>query len=164
MRRLCAALLFVVLLSVNRSPMLACWCSDGANWTNPEEAQKFLVKEFEDAITVFSGEVITADTSRVRIKVEKIWKGDFKEEITLSTGARKIAASRGSGEDLISVSTCDYRFEIGKKYLVFAKINEGKMLARRCGGTDLLEDSGRTIAYIGEIQTPRNSDRGKRNE
>ena len=80
MRRLCLVLLLALLLLANRDNAFACFCSDGANWTNPGEAKKFLVKEFSGAAIVFSGEVVTLDRFKVKIKVEKFWKGDIKPE------------------------------------------------------------------------------------
>jgi len=150
MRRLWIVALLTLLSLANRDNAHACLCSDGANWTNPGEARKFLDKEFSEAVIVFSGAVVTRDMFKVRIKAEKFWKGNVKEEITLSTGARIIPRKDSDNEDLISISTCDYKFEVGKKYLVFVKNIDGELITRRCSGTNLLDDSSKTVTYLNE--------------
>lgn len=152
MRKVCIVALLSLLSLANRDNAFACPCSDGANWENPGEARKFLDKEFSDAVMVFSGEVITLNRLKIRIKAEKFWKGDVKEEVTLATGTRIIPRKNRNDENLISISTCDYRFEVGKKYLVFAKNIDGELGSRRCSGTSLLSDSSETVSYLNEKQ------------
>src|SRR5262245_34611634 len=113
MRRPCLAVLLVLLLPVAHEHALACWCSDGIDWSNPAKARKFLIKEFGEATAVFSGEVVMLDTFKLKIKVDRFWKGASTEEVTMSTGAKKLPRNGRSKEDLISISTCDYKFEIG---------------------------------------------------
>ncbi|HEU0178842.1 MAG TPA: hypothetical protein VFV58_31650 [Blastocatellia bacterium] len=152
MRRLCVVALLTLLSLANLDNAFACLCSDGANWTKPGEARRFLDKEFRDAVIVFSGKVVTRDMFKVTIKAEKFWKGDIKEEVILSTGAKKIPRKDRNDEDMVSISTCDYKFEAGKKYLVFAKSIDGELITRRCSGTDLLSNSGKTVTYLNEMK------------
>src|SRR5262245_41250401 len=119
MRCACVTIFLLLLLSMRMHTTYACWCSDGANWEKPDDAKLSLRKEFNTAKMVFSGEAVFIDRYKVKIKADKFWKGDFQKEVTLSTGAKKIIDPL-SGESMISVSSCDYRFKPGERYLVFA--------------------------------------------
>lgn len=88
-----------------------------------------LVKDYNGASAVFSGEVVALDTFMVKFKVDKLWKGDFSDEITMSTGAKD------NGDGTYTSSSCDYNFKLGEKYLVYAQGASRK----RCRRTNVLE-------------------------
>ena len=80
----------------------------------PEQARAALVRDFNGAFAVFTGEVAELDTFKVKFKVDKIWKGSFGDEIVMRTGAVD------NGDGTLTTSSCDYGFKRGEKYLVFA--------------------------------------------
>src|SRR5262249_5425515 len=104
---------------------LACWCSDSPNWERPEEAKRFITKHYSESVIVFSGEVIEKDTFYVKIKTDKIWKGEFKREVILSTGAKKRYVGAKNREEVISISSCDYKFDMKKNILYLQKLAKG---------------------------------------
>ncbi|HEU0144056.1 MAG TPA: hypothetical protein VFQ47_04660 [Nitrososphaera sp.] len=91
------------------------------------------------ADAVFSGEVAEMDRFTIKFKVQEVWKGDFKEEVTLGTGAYI-----GVGGLVVS-SRCGPLFEVGKTYLVFARGPEGESQAERCSWTGILSDAERVV-------------------
>jgi hypothetical protein len=60
---------------------------------------------------------------------------------TISTGTKKIS------EDYYRISSCDYNFKVGEKYLVYARVtDDNQLVARSCTRTNLLPG--------GEADTP----------
>lgn len=114
---------------------LGCVCVVPEKPPSREEEKAALVKDFDGAFAVFSGEVVEQDTFKVKFKVDKLWKGDFGDEITMSTGVKDY------GNGTIGATSCDYGFKRGTKYLVFAYLNEdGEMQARECTRTKILNE------------------------
>ena len=125
----------------------ACWCTVPAEKPTPEQARAALVKDFNEAFAVFTGEVIGGNTFEVKFKVDKIWKGRFGDEIVMRTGA----VDEGGGR--YSVSSCDYMFKRGEKYLVFAYGDTAaEMQARQCTRT---KESARAAQEIEDLDAVR---------
>lgn len=126
-------------------PALACMCVVPREPPTPEEARAALVRDFNEAFAIFTGEVVGGHTFEVKFKVDKVWKGNLGDEVVMPTGAIK-------GEDgMYSVSSCDYPFQRGEKYLVFAYGDSAeKMQARACTRTKPL---GRAGAEAEELDT-----------
>lgn len=96
---------------------------------------------------VFSGQVLAIEKSgkysaRVKIRVEKLWKGILKDTYTVSTA-------------LISAS-CGYSFKVGEKYLVyaFADGTDDKLQVSSCSRTKLLTKSGWWAGSAGRRRNP----------
>ena len=95
---------------------------------------------------VFSGEVIEADRFTIKFKVRELWKGEFKEEVTLITGAYVRA------DGLVVSSRCGPQFESGKSYLVFARGPGDQLQAERCPWTGDLGGAGRVVDELNRLR------------
>ena len=126
-------------------PALGCMCAPSPGALTPEEARAALVKDFNEAFAVFTGEVVEIDIFIVKFRVDKLWKGSLGDEVVMPTGAIK-----GEG-GMYSVSSCDYTFKRGESYLVFAYGDSAeKMQARACTRTKPLARAG---AEVEELDT-----------
>jgi len=123
------------LMTFDLNSVLACRCAQ------PESLRDY----YDRATAVFIGEVIEIGDKepgdvfhfrKVKIKVEKWWKGGNSKEITI----------------LDTESTCSPRFEKGKKWLVYAI---GKSLTTNvCDGTLNLESAEEHLKVLGEGKKP----------
>src|SRR3712207_1479695 len=104
MKRIVAASLAVLFLLLASDVARGCVCFDMPEKPSPERAREMLVKDYKEAFAVFSGEVVALDNFRVKFKVEKLWKGDFGDEVTMSTGAKE------NGDGTFTTSSCDFSF------------------------------------------------------
>jgi hypothetical protein len=98
------------------------------------------------ADAVFSGEVTEIDRFKIKFKVQEVWKGDIKEEVTLVTGAYIDASG------LVVSSRCGAPFEFGKSYLVFARGSEGGLQVERCSWTGILGEAGRVVGELDRLK------------
>lgn len=136
------ALVMFLLLSFETA--LACRCIEIVNLT-PKEVRMQLNNELNRANVVFNGEVIQLDEFKVAFRVGKVWKGATVEEITMSTGAID------NGDGTIILTSCDYNFKMGEKYLVYATGSGEKMQTYKCTGTGELKNSEDRIRFLQEI-------------
>ncbi len=134
MRRVVLSILSLsTVLLICSSSALACVCGGESRKLSSAEIKAAIAKEFHESARVFSGEVIAQNTFEVKFTVMTIWKGDAFQEILMSTGAEKIS------QDYYRVSSCDYKFKVGEKYLVYARITtDSKLVARYCTRTNAL--------------------------
>ncbi len=123
----------------------ACSCIGFVKPPTPKEVRMQFNNDLKRASVVFSGEVIQLDEFKVAFRVEKVWKGETVEEITMSTGT----INKGNG--IITVSSCDYSFKIGEKYLVYATGEGEKMQTYKCTGTGELKNSEDRIKILEAI-------------
>jgi len=132
-----------ILLSTNGA--VACSCLRPP--INTEENLKTAVAtSLREDDAIFSGEVIGTDGLTIKFKVEKTWKGDVKDEVSIGTGAVK------SEDGFLLSSMCDYKFELGKKYLIFAKVSKGKLKTSKCSWTGILGESERFTNELDRIK------------
>lgn len=124
----------------------ACICGGDPRKLRPEEFRELIAKELEKASTVFRGEVVESDRFRVKFKVEKLWKGDSDGEIILFTGAK----DNGDGT-YIHQSSCDYRFKLGERLLVYAYGDTDGLKTHRCSRTRPLTDAEVDIRELDAI-------------
>lgn len=108
-------LLFAVLLFSAPSPATAvdCACLKSPN-PSTEEVKANRKRVYDKAAAIFAGKVVALDGYSVTFKLEKLWKGEFREEIVLSTGA----VTGIDGTPL--PKECGYQFHLGEEYLVYA--------------------------------------------
>lgn len=90
---------------------------------------------------VFVGRVISWDDETVTFAVETLWKGDASIEVSLKHGVIK-------GPGVVSINTCDYRFQKSGRYLVFAERSGASLKAGSCGHTKPFEESARVMAVL----------------
>ena len=150
----------VALLIFSQIEVVACGCP-GSKDTDITMA---VTQHFGNASIVFSGEVIAKefvpiikeDTSGKAIKAENLvykflvggwWKGKFKDEITLNTSHFRYP-DLGYGEN----SGCEYSFEVGEKYLVYAVGSKGKFIAHSCSGTTRIENAEKDIQQLQKLK------------
>lgn len=125
---------------------LGCVCFGMPEKPTPEQARARLVKDFHEAFAVFSGEVIALDRFKVKFKVDKLWKGDFGDEIIMSTGAKD------NGDGTYTTSSCDYHFKLGEKYLVYAYgVSVEEMQAHVCTRTSTLNYVEQEMKELDEV-------------
>ena len=134
----------LVLFTLSASEAFGCVCEIDPHPT-PEKIRADRLSAFEKATVVFSGEVVAMDTLTVKFKVDKIWKGDEAEEITMLTG------TKDNGDGTITSSTCDYGFENGKQYLIYAYGPMAELKTHKCSRTMLLKDAETEMKGLDEI-------------
>jgi len=115
----------------------------------PEKIRADRLSAFEKATVVFSGEVVAKDRLTVKFKVDKIWKGDEAREITMLTG------TKDNGDGTFTVSTCDYGFEKGERYLIYAYGPVAELKTHKCSRTMLLRDAQTEMKGLDEITPPK---------
>lgn len=139
------ALLLFVFSLLSTEYAAACGCGGVPRPLSDEEVRAGIVREFDESVAVFSGEVVWRDTYNLKFKVTKLWKGEPAGEIVMSTGAVKI------DETYSRSSSCDYGFKASEKYLVFARSFEAGLVAYECTGTKLLADSERDVTALDDL-------------
>ena len=124
---------------------IACSC-DLPGIDTEEKFRAVVATSLNGANAVFSGEVVEMDTFTVKFKIEKVWKGNFKDELIMITGVERAE----DGSDVSS--TCDYDFELHKKYLVFAYGAKDKLKASKCSWTSILDERERFVNELDRLK------------
>jgi hypothetical protein len=144
-----AVAMSIVLLIASALPAEACACvvpvpplnlTPGmkAKWER-DVARREVKEDFMRAVAIFSGEVIADDIVTVRFNLDRVWKGELPKEFPMSTGIQLTQNGMSSND-------CDYSFQSGKKYLVFAYGSSvSTMRAYVCSRTRKLSDATLTI-------------------
>ncbi|HEV2881973.1 MAG TPA: hypothetical protein VGX24_11900 [Pyrinomonadaceae bacterium] len=129
-----------------------CVCALSSEKLSPEKARAALVTDFNGAAAVFSGKVVEADKFKLKFKVNKVWKGEVGKEFVMSTGAKEYE------DGSYSTSSCDYSFERGEEYLVYAypvdpDTHPGStdLQARQCTRTRLAKQAKQEMKELDEI-------------
>lgn len=136
-------ILFIVVYLISISNILACDWAPPQKIEDPVKFQAILDLEYKDAVAVFLGEVVELKRTTAKFKVEKVWKGDLKDEFTMSNGTRTLDFG------LQGRNSCDYIVELNKKYLVFAfKSKYGDIYSTLPSLTDELNKAKRTLALL----------------
>lgn len=128
--------LLSMFLTVNARPVSACSCIVNLS----------LVSQLASATAIFSGiatnikalSTPNADDlyrNEVTMDVQQIWKGPNSQTLTLTTGG----------------TTCDYGFEVGKAYLVFAIEFKGRLSTNICTLTQPLRSAEKTLDAFDRI-------------
>lgn len=145
-RMLLAPLAVMFLLLLAPEVALGCVCFGTPEKRTPEQVRAMLVRDFNEAVAVFSGEVVAIDTFKVKLKVDKLWKGDFGDEAVMSTG------TKDNGDGIHISSSCDYSFKLGEKYLVYAYgASPEDMQARECTRTRPLNYAEQEMKDLDEV-------------
>jgi len=145
MKRLLLILFFLTSSVLSSEKAFACVCGGDPQPLSEEEKRAILRREFNQSIAVFAGEVVEIDEFNVKFKISKMWKGDSTNELTMSTGRIKI------DETHVRSSSCDYRFKLGEKYLVYAGKFEGGLVAYKCTGTKPFADAERDLKELDNL-------------
>ncbi len=128
------------LIALTASDIFACSCY-------PQEdipIEKQVKNAYTKSSSVFVGEVVEVikkpNVYSIKFKVEKTWNKKLQREITIST-AKDSAA-------------CGYKFEVGKKYLVYANGESNNLATNICTRTASAE-ANKDIAFLNKIKKPK---------
>ena len=91
---------------------------------------------------------IDYETQVVKFQVERWWKGEATSEIFLVTDNIK------NSDGTASSSSCDYSFEEGKSYLVYANGKENELRTNACARTKPFIKAEEDIKILGEGKEP----------
>jgi hypothetical protein len=124
-------------------------CSCGAPAGTPQELVNYAESKSE---TVFAGEVVdsgnlgspyrfSSETATVTLRVSKVWKGEAREKIEVTT--------------VVDEASCGFPFQEGEEYLVYAPKN---MEIALCGETKPLSIAGQDLEVLGAGEEPEGTD------
>jgi hypothetical protein len=143
-------------LSANASSAEACSCvldvPPTQGLSQAETAEHFrkayrahVRKQFEESYAIFSAEAIALAPDRITFLVQDVWKGDLPGELSMK-GFPDLAVYPRE-----TISSCDYFFSAGKKYLVVAYGSSLEtMTTKPCTATGELFGNG-AIATLDEL-------------
>jgi hypothetical protein len=117
------------------------------------------------ADAVFIGTVVDRAPERIggslswtvhKVAVGQTLRGSADSFLTLVPGSRptaeQIAASQSHPGESMMMSTCDYGFELGKQYVIYARrTSDGRWTTSMCSGTKPLEEASADLDYIATI-------------
>jgi hypothetical protein len=143
------SMLFVVFLLFGSSKSYACSCSPD---TKRVSVKQKVSQSLKDAQFVFSGQVIDIESNtgltnkryalKVKIKVDKFWKGGSPETFIVQTGA-------GGGD-------CGFPFELGESYLIYAygSAKDDSIGTGICSRTKNIAQADEDLKILGKGKTP----------
>jgi hypothetical protein len=89
-----------------------------------------------------------------KVVVDRRLHGAPDSRITLVPGVNSefIEASKSSEAPSSVISTCDYRFDVGRQYVIYAKKTaDGRWTTSMCAGTKPIEEAAGDLEYIARI-------------
>ena len=95
-------------LAFGVSEVEACSCVNGLSY------REHVRKQFGEAYAVFSAEAIAVGRDTVTFRLDDVWKGELPRELSME------AAPDPNVYPTASISSCDYFFKAGARYLIFA--------------------------------------------
>jgi hypothetical protein len=110
---------------------------------------KFVGYEYRKGIPRrYTKEPIEYETRVLIFQVERGWKGETTSKMFLATDRIRNADGTGSG------SSCDYDFEKGETYLIYAYGKENELRTDYCTRTELLTKAEEDLKILGEGKEP----------
>ena len=91
-----------------------------------------------------AGEESQAEILVLKFQVENWWKGKGTKEVVLVTDRTK------SADGSETISSCDFQFEIGKRYLVYAFSDEKQLKTNVCTRTKEIGKAGKDLKILGK--------------
>jgi hypothetical protein len=140
MRLLICAMAFWICGAGIPSAAWACGCAE-------RSFRERVTSDFTGAERVFVGRVTLQNNLVATFDVDAVWKRDDARQVTVHQGE---AMENG----LIKVSTCDYSFHVGVRYVVFAYRTKGRLQVSNCGATVEWTEGTRVAALL-DSPTPR---------
>ncbi len=128
------ALLFAIVLT---SFSLACSCMMTGT---PAEHLGVFDAVFEGEVTEIEHNTRgVTDFYEIEFKVSRAWKGVTHDEIEIETSD--------------SSASCGFNFVEGKKYIVYANDEEGRLTVNICSRTALVDDAREDLDYLNTVAT-----------
>jgi hypothetical protein len=129
----------------------ACSCEKNPDWT----VQQQVAEGLDWADRVFAGTVTRFDDKdrTFVFRVDGVWKGDDAPEIVINWGYVR-------DDGLVVINTCDFSFNAGGRYLVWAARTEQGLKASACGLTSRWEQATRVVELLDKL-TPRRRPKGE---
>jgi hypothetical protein len=131
----------------------ACQCRREALDTE-EKFRVAVAKEFRASDAVFIGEVIEQQRSKIKFRVEQVWKGKISDNAIIIT-------HNWDDGDVGAIDSCAYPFDVGIKYLIYARKSADELGASKCSRTQLFEKAGRDINEL-ERSKPKDPKRASK--
>jgi hypothetical protein len=101
------------------------------------------------ADAVFSGRVESISNKRATLKIEQVWKGELSDEVVMLLGGSTFKPRR-KATIKFPFTSCDYEFDVGERYLIYASRMGGKYFRTwRCTRTRRLQDAGEDLRELG---------------
>jgi hypothetical protein len=125
-------------------------CSCVVPERTPAQERQDVADQLERAVAVFTGTVTRIDWLTAQFDADLVWKGELGERVVM-------ALHDGPRPDgTLAFSSCDYVFQMGRSYLVFAQRDRaGRMRAYYCTRTAELKQAQPTLQVLEAIVTPR---------
>ena len=163
-----AQLVFFLVISgfVFVPSVLGCMCKPPGNPAKEMKGSaavfsgKLIGTEYRKGVTLFlsiaqpetkNGETAQTDVLVLKFQIDRWWKGRETREVVLFTDQTK------NPDGSQTITDCDFPFEVGKQYLVYAFRDEGKLKTNLCTRTKLLEKAGEDLKILGKGRRPRRS-------
>ncbi len=157
--RVCRSLTLALLLAAVSSPAPA-MCIGFVPQTGETDPLKAAVKwALTGSTAVFTGTVTAlefvpahdkyagkGERLVVRMAPDIWWKGDASREVTLQTSGFR------TPDGLASMEAHDYRFELGRKYLVYANGSGEAMATSICARTRPIDDAAADIDKLDALK------------
>lgn len=152
----------------------ACGCVALPPQASDEVIAVDVIRGYERATAVFSAEVLSreyvareqapagepagAEVMVVKLAVEERWKGEAVGEVVIHTSTIKFRSVEGNGVYGGGVASggCDYSFEVGKRYLVYASGAE-RLRAHSCSRTKPVEEAERDVRVLDKLRRDEDS-------
>jgi hypothetical protein len=117
------------------------------------------------ADVVFIGTVLEAKRETIggslgwtvhTIAVTKVLRGSAEPMLTLvpavTVTPADVEASKGRSDEISMTSSCDYQFEVGEQYVIYAqRTPSGRWTTSQCAGTKRLAEADADLDYFAEL-------------
>jgi len=127
-------------------PASACPCELPVRPPSRAQLKESVRNSYDDATAVFLGEVTSADRFNVHFIIVTAWKGIEGTSAVLKTGAYV------DGSDSIATSTCEYRFDVGKTFLVYASGPVDALTTDKCSRTAIVNKARHDIRVLNDLK------------
>ena len=144
-----------LLLVFNVGSVLACTCGYTPSVAQAKrEADIVFLGEAADSKyqkgAVFPNGKDAGEELTIRFEVERWWKGGNAADVVLFTEQYQ------SADYSISVSTCAFQFDVGERYVVYARrAEDGKLRATYCSRTSKAEKAKEDLKQLGKGRNPK---------
>jgi hypothetical protein len=153
----------LVILPVSPRVAEACSCSENPPCSAVWRADAVFVGTVVERVQEPLGGTLSWAVHSVA--VNQPLHGSVDPFITLVGAARptaeQIEASKSSADPLVTMSSCDYNFEPGRQYVIYARrTDDGRWTTSECSGTKPIERAAADLEYIARIPAAPATGRG----